>query len=162
MPDHVLFDRGMTYKHVIIDIAQRCVMDQADPLAAPATAQLGAAYDYLAPDGSEIRLLVELQAGGLCHCTLPAGAVSVAVRHRSVEEIWYILSGQGEVWRRHGSRQHVVAVGTGACLAIPAGTAFQFRNTGAAPLTLLIATIPRWPGPEEAVAVEGHWASERR
>ena len=32
------------------------------------TAQLPKDYDYLAPDGSEIRLLPEVAGGGLAHC----------------------------------------------------------------------------------------------
>ncbi|MEK6283898.1 MAG: hypothetical protein AABN95_26395 [Acidobacteriota bacterium] len=28
-------------------------------------------YDYLAPDGSEIRLLPDVSGGGLAHCRLP-------------------------------------------------------------------------------------------
>ena len=59
--------------------------------------QLGESYDYLAPDGSEIRLLPNVKGGGMCHCTLPPGKKSLAVKHKTVEEIWYFLSGQGEV-----------------------------------------------------------------
>ncbi len=66
-----------------------------------------------APDGSEIRLLLETPRGGLSHCTLPPGAVSLAVRHRTIEEIWYFLGGAGEVWRRLGDREEVVPVGSG-------------------------------------------------
>jgi hypothetical protein len=52
-------------------------------------------YDYLAPDGSEIRLLPEVGGGGLCHCILPVGKVSKAVSHKTVDEICYFLSCQG-------------------------------------------------------------------
>ncbi|HEY1378438.1 MAG TPA: cupin domain-containing protein [Gemmataceae bacterium] len=112
-------------------------------------------YDYLAPDGSEIRLLPEVPGGGLCHCTLPAGHTAGAVRHRTVDEIWYVLSGAGEVWREGVG---AVPVGPGSSLTIPRGVGFQFRATGDDPLRLVIATLPRWPGPEEAVAVTGPWA----
>jgi mannose-6-phosphate isomerase-like protein (cupin superfamily) len=54
--------------------------------------------DYLAPDGSEIRLLPTMRGGGFCHCTLPAGKTSSPVTHRHVEEIWYVLRRAGEVW----------------------------------------------------------------
>src|SRR5262245_33571130 len=54
-------------------------------------------YDYLAPDVSEIRLLVAGNTGSLCHCTLPERGISSAVYHKTVEEIWYCISGQGEV-----------------------------------------------------------------
>jgi mannose-6-phosphate isomerase-like protein (cupin superfamily) len=112
---------------------------------------------YLAPDGSEIRSLAEVTAGGLCHCTLPAGQVAAAVSHRTVEEIWYFIEGHGEVWRKHGEEEFAVEVRRGTSLTIPVGTHFQFRNTGQEPLCLVIATMPRWPGPDEAKPVEGQW-----
>ncbi len=61
-----------------------------------ATMQLPAAYNYLVPDKSEIRLLPEIR-GGLARGTLPPHRVSVAVTHKTVEEIWYFLDGKGEV-----------------------------------------------------------------
>jgi hypothetical protein len=57
--------------------------------------QLPESYNYLAPDGSEIRLLPDLQAGGMAHCTLGQG-VSSAVTHRTVGEIWYFISHRGQ------------------------------------------------------------------
>lgn len=114
-------------------------------------------YDYPAPDGSEIRLLPQLEGGGLAHCTLPAGGVSRAVIHKTVEEIWYFLSGRGQVWRKLEAAEEVTEVGAGIALTIPTGTHFQFRNTGEKPLTFIIVTMPPWPGPEEAVPTEGHW-----
>ncbi len=110
-----------------------------------------------APDGSEIRLLLETGRGGLCHCTLPPGAVSLAVRHQTIEEIWYFLGGAGEVWRQLKDREEVVPVGPGISISLPAGVQFQFRNTGQDPLTFVIATMPPWPGMEEAVRVDDHW-----
>jgi mannose-6-phosphate isomerase-like protein (cupin superfamily) len=130
---------------------------QTDPTVDFKTKQLPAAYDYLAPDGSEIRLLAEVQGGGLCHCTMPAGGVSKAVSHRTVEEIWYCLSGRGQVWRRLAESEECVDVSPGISLSIPVGTAFQFRTIGSEPLCFLIVTIPRWPGPEEALPAQGAW-----
>ncbi|HVZ08830.1 hypothetical protein [Rhodopila sp.] len=51
--------------------------------------------DVLAPDGAEVRVLLARAGGSMAHFRLPAGQVSRAVRHRTVEEIWYILSGTG-------------------------------------------------------------------
>jgi mannose-6-phosphate isomerase-like protein (cupin superfamily) len=121
---------------------------------------LPTAYSYLAPDGSEIRLLPSMNGGGLAHCTLPPNSVSQAVRHQTVEEIWYFLGGEGQVWRRQSEREEVVDVQRGICLTIPVGAHFQFRNIGAEPLCFLIATMPPWPGPQEAVRVENHWSIE--
>ena len=122
-----------------------------------ATTGLKPDADYLAPDGSEIRLLPTMKGGGLCHCTLPVGRTSSPVAHHNVEEIWYVLQGEGEVWRRTATSEEVVRVSAGTSLTIPPLTAFQFRNTGTGPLSLLIATMPPWPGTQEAEKVDGMW-----
>jgi mannose-6-phosphate isomerase-like protein (cupin superfamily) len=121
------------------------------------TKDLGADYDYLAPDGSEIRLLLSFDRGGLAHCSLPPGGVSAAVRHKTVEEIWYFVEGHGELWRCHRGDEEIVDVHAKRCVSIPTGTEFQFRNTGTEALSFVIATMPAWPGESEAVPVDGHW-----
>ena len=113
--------------------------------------------DYLAPDTSEIRLLQTMTRGGLCHCTLPAGRTSSPVQHRQVEEVWYVLEGEGEMWRKNAAAEETVPLSTGVCLTIPPQTAFQFRNLGAGPLCILIATMPLWPGPQEAEPAASIW-----
>ena len=118
--------------------------------------QLPEAYE-LAPDQSQIRPLLSTQRGSVAHCTLPPRGISLAVRHKTIEEIWYFLQGQGQVWRKQGDREDIVEVGPGICLTIPTGTHFQFRNTGEEPLCFLIATMPPWPGEQEAVRVQDHW-----
>jgi mannose-6-phosphate isomerase-like protein (cupin superfamily) len=121
------------------------------------TLDLAEDYDYLAPDGSEIRLLTEVEAGGLAHCTLPAGRTSAPVRHRTVEEIWYVLSGLGEMWRGTDGDEEVVRLHERRAVTIPTGIAFQFRAT--TDLRILIGTFPRWPGEDEAVPVSpGRWS----
>jgi len=115
-------------------------------------------YDVLAPDGSEIRLLHSLAGASVVHCSLPVGGVSIPVAHRRVEEVWYFLSGSGQVWRKQGEREQVLDVQPGDSLTIPLGTRFQFRNTGDAPLEFIIATTPPWPGEDEAVVLTaGRW-----
>ena len=121
------------------------------------TVVLKSEADYLAPDGSEIRLLPTMKGGGLCHCTLPAGKTSSAVVHLQVEEIWYVLEGQGEVWRRNSGVEEIIRVSAGVSLTIPPRTAFQFRNTGVCALNILIVTMPLWPGPQEAEKAVGPW-----
>lgn len=114
-------------------------------------------YNYLAPDQSEIRLLLSTKRGGLAHCTLPIGRTSIAHTHKTVEEIWYFIQGQGEVWLKQNDKEEIVDVKSGICLTIPLGTHFQFRNTGNDPLTFIISTMPPWPGEDEAVPVKGYW-----
>jgi mannose-6-phosphate isomerase-like protein (cupin superfamily) len=110
------------------------------------TTKLSIEPSYLAPDGSEIRLLPNVRGGGLSHCTLPAGAISQAVKHKTVDEIWYCLEGEGQVWRKLGEDDRTVEVHSGIALTIPVGTHFQFQANGSHSLRFLIATIPIWPG----------------
>ena len=113
--------------------------------------------DAQAPDGSEIRLLPIVGRGSMVHCSLSAGEVTRAVRHRSVDELWFCVGGRGQVWRSDGSRTEVVDVEPDVALSIPVGTAFQFRATGDQPLRLVIVTMPPWPGDTEAEPVPGAW-----
>jgi mannose-6-phosphate isomerase-like protein (cupin superfamily) len=113
--------------------------------------------DCFAPDGSEIRLLPALKGGSMCHCTLQPEQMSAAVVHRTVEEIWYVLSGEGEIRRKSGEQIETTSLASGVSLTIPLGTQFQFRNTSAEPLCIVIATMPPWPGPEEAIPVPSLW-----
>ena len=113
--------------------------------------------DTLAPDGSEIRLLLgateAATKASLVEVGLAAGQVSRPVRHRSVEELWYVLNGGGKVWRcppdQDPSGVTPVDVGAGDALVIPTGWSFQFA-AGASGLTFLCYTSPPWPGEDEA------------
>ncbi len=115
--------------------------------------------DTTAPDGSLIFVVVTGAHGAtrasVVEVVLPAGAVSRPVAHRTVEEIWYVLSGRGTVWRAPpGVDLPPVSVGPADALVIPCGWRFQFRAEGPGPLRFLCVTVPPWPGPQEAVAVD--------
>ena len=56
---------------------------------------------------------------------LPPGQVTTAVRHRTVEEVWFCIAGRGEVWRRSGDAEETVHMERGVALTIPLGTTFQ-------------------------------------
>ena len=84
-----------------------------------------------------------------------------AIRHRTVDEIWFVLSGFGEIWRKQGGREEIVTLEPGVSLTIPVGTHFQFRATGEKALEAVGVTMPPWPGDSEVVPVPGKWnASE--
>ena len=121
------------------------------------TMQLPAAPDAVAPDGSDVRVLLQLGHGSMAHFELAAGRVSQAVAHHAVDELWYVLSGHGQMWRRQGRRQETVPLRPGTCLSIPAGTHFQFRADGDGPLAAVGVTMPPWPGEGEAYDVPGAW-----
>jgi mannose-6-phosphate isomerase-like protein (cupin superfamily) len=136
------------------------------------TRRLAAAPDLLAPDGSEIRLLVQVAGASMVHCTLQPGQVTRAVQHRTVEEVWFCVAGSGQVWRRAvpappaeagrpSQADEIVDVEPGVALSIPLGIAFQFRASGSRPLEVVIATMPPWPGDSEAVPVDGVWQVTR-
>jgi mannose-6-phosphate isomerase-like protein (cupin superfamily) len=113
--------------------------------------------DVIAPDGCEVRLLVSTPRGSMAHFTLGPGQIARAVAHRTVEEVWYFLSGRGRMWRRQGEAEEIVEVAPGVSLSIPLGTRFQLRNDGPQPLTAVAVTMPPWPGEDEAYFVEGPW-----
>ena len=93
----------------------------------------------------------------MAHFQLAPAEIATAVTHRTVEEIWYILSGCGELWRQQGGRSETVLVHPTVSVTIPIGTLFQLRTLGDVPLCILGVTIPPWPGESEAVIVAGPW-----
>jgi len=104
-----------------------------------------------------VRILLQLTGGSMAHFELAPRQTSTAVTHRTVEEIWFVLAGRGQMWRMQGEREEIVTLEAGVCLTIPRGTHFQFRALGDAPLAAVGVTMPPWPGEGEAVAVAGPW-----
>jgi mannose-6-phosphate isomerase-like protein (cupin superfamily) len=121
------------------------------------TRPLGAEADVIAPDGCEVRILAATPRGSMAHFTLGPGQTAHAVAHRTVEEVWYFLSGHGRMWRRLGERSEIAEVAAGISIALPTGTWFQLRNDGQEPLAAVAVTMPPWPGEDEAYFVDGAW-----
>ena len=121
------------------------------------TKQLSSKPDAIALDGSEVRILCGLSRGSLSVFTLPAHTVARAVAHRTIEEVWYVIAGTGQMWRRLGERESIVALEPGVSLGIPTGTRFQFRCDGEEAMTIVAAVMPPWPGDQEVYAVDGKW-----
>ena len=116
-----------------------------------------AAPEVIAPDGSEVRVLVQGERAGMALFTLQPGEVSKAVAHRTIEEVWYFISGHGRFWHADDSGEGVEPVEPGVSLVIPPGTRFQFRCDGTEPLTAVGVNVPPWPGADEAYYVAGIW-----
>ncbi|MFD7612765.1 cupin domain-containing protein [Streptomyces sp. NPDC059828] len=114
--------------------------------------------EVTAPDGATVRPLCVLPgAASFAQFALAPEQVSRAVSHASVEEIWYVVSGSGEMWRRQDGHEEVTALVPGVCLTVPLGTAFQFRG-GQEGLRVVAATVPPWPDdPGEARPAQGTW-----
>ena len=122
------------------------------------TKRISEAPDVIAPDGAEVRVLCRLSRGGMATFTLLPGAVSKAVAHRTIEEVWYFIRGHGRLWRKSGDVEEIAEIVAGVSIAIPTGVHFQFRcDGGAEPLEAVAATMPPWPGEGEAYFVEGKW-----
>ena len=110
-------------------------------------------HDYLAPDGSEVRLLVSGTGGGMAHFRLAPGELSEAKAHRTVEELWYFVGGRGEMC----VGDETTLVHAGVSLRIPPLTRFQFLSLGPEPLEAVGITMPPWPGPDEAQPADAYW-----
>jgi mannose-6-phosphate isomerase-like protein (cupin superfamily) len=120
--------------------------------------RLRAERDVVAPDGSDVRILLGVAGGGMAHFQIGPGETSVAVRHRTVEEVWFFVGGRGQMWRRGADgEERVDDVEPGVSIDIPLGTTFQFRATGDEPLSAVGATMPPWPGEGEAILADGPW-----
>ena len=126
-------------------------------MAAFRSMRLPKARDVVATDGCDVRILLGLAGGTMAHFQLAPGQTSSAVTHRTVEEIWFFLSGQGEMWLKQEGREEAVPLERDVCLTIPQGTDFQFRSLGPEPLAAISITMPPWPGDGEAVVVRGKW-----
>jgi mannose-6-phosphate isomerase-like protein (cupin superfamily) len=122
------------------------------------TMRLPVEPDVTAPDGLDVRILLGLAGGTMAHFALDPGLVSRAVAHRTVEEIWFVTSGMGEMWRSQNGREEVTTLEPGVSLTIPLGTTFQFR-AGAQELRVVAVTVPPWPvdSPNEARFETGRW-----
>jgi mannose-6-phosphate isomerase-like protein (cupin superfamily) len=125
-----------------------------------ATRALSATPDEVAPDGAEVRRLCALAGGSMAHFRLPPGACSTAVIHRTVGELWFVVAGEGELWRSREGVEEIVALRPGVSASIPVGTSFQFRATAGSEVAVVGVTMPPWPGDGEAVAVPGAWDSQ--
>jgi mannose-6-phosphate isomerase-like protein (cupin superfamily) len=109
--------------------------------------------DYAAPDGSEVRLLVQGAGGGMAHFRLVPGEKSLPKMHRSVEELWFFVAGRGEMCVGDAA----ITVCEGVSVRIPPRTRFQFRSDGSIPLEAVAVTMPPWPGADEAEDAEPFW-----
>lgn len=115
------------------------------------------------PLGAAIRYLLDGPHGNLIHSTVPPGMVGRACHFQTIDEYWYVLSGEGEVWRRApDGRESVTRLIPGVAVDIPLGTGFQYRCTADVPLTFICVALPPWPGDHEAVIIDGPWAPRVR
>jgi mannose-6-phosphate isomerase-like protein (cupin superfamily) len=109
------------------------------------------------PAGADIRFLVDSKTGNMIHSTVPPHQVNKATVHATVNEFWYVLEGNGEIWRDDGIDSCITALVPGTAIDIPTGTAFQYRNVSDEDLKFICIAMPPWPGESEATFVKGKW-----
>ena len=102
-------------------------------------------------------MLSQVSRGSMAHFKLAPGQVSKAVAHRTIEELWYIVSGSGRMWRQLAGDESIVELRSGVSLAIPIGAHFQFRSDSEDSLEAIGVAMPPWPGDDEAYKVTGPW-----
>ncbi|MFD5462384.1 cupin domain-containing protein [Kitasatospora sp. NPDC127059] len=118
-----------------------------------------------APDGAVVRPLLVLDGlGSLAVFELAPGQVTHAVSHATVQELWQVTGGGGELWRRQDGREEVHRLDPGTAVSIPLGTAFQFRaDPDGDGLRITAVTMPPWPGTDtEARPEDGPWGATVR
>jgi mannose-6-phosphate isomerase-like protein (cupin superfamily) len=93
--------------------------------------------------GSELRPLIDRTTSGITQCSLaeeilPPGTAVTPHHHRQIEEIYYIVSGQGLMTVGDEIRE----VEAGDAVYVPCGHRHTLENTGTQPITLLVACGP--------------------
>lgn len=113
--------------------------------------------DAKSPAGADIRFLMDSKMGSMIHSTVPPYQINRATVHATVSEFWYVLEGDGEIWRDNGLESSVTELIPGTAIDIPVGTTFQYRNIAAVDLKFICISMPQWPGSSEATYVKGIW-----
>jgi len=121
------------------------------------TTQIPEKPDGRSPAGAEIRYLMDGITGNMIHSMVPANQINRATVHATVSEFWFILEGQGEIWRDDGLESCITELVPGVSIDIPVGTKFQYRNNSNSELKFICVSMPRWPGDSEATYVQGIW-----
>ena len=101
--------------------------------------------EFITKDSSTIREILaprnsSVQRQSLAEATLPPGAATQAHYHPQTEEIYYILTGRGQMAIEH-ERQDV---GAGDGIAIPPGKRHQIRNIGQTDSVFLCCCVPAY------------------
>jgi mannose-6-phosphate isomerase-like protein (cupin superfamily) len=98
---------------------------------------------FTTADGSTIREVLAYRNSGirnqsLAEARLPPGRATIPHHHAKTEEIYYILSGTGDMTLGEDSRSVV----PGDAIAIPPGERHTIRNTGPDELVFLCMCAP--------------------
>ena len=110
---------------------------------------------FTTKDGSEIRELLAhrnscIRNQTLAEARLPVGRGATSHRHVQTEEIYYILSGRGEM--RIGAETQTVS--SGDAIAIPPGAVHEITNIGAEVLCFLCCCAPGYEHEDTVLDVD--------
>ena len=98
---------------------------------------------FVTTDGSIIRELLahrnsSIGNQSLAEATVPPGVITQLHHHPTTEEIYYVLSGSGQMEIEGQKRQ----VGPGDAIAIPPGKSHRIHNNSTADLVFLCCCAP--------------------
>lgn len=110
---------------------------------------------YQTKDGSLIRELMHPTRHGnttqsLAHATVAVGASTRSHYHRTSEELYHVIAGQGQI----SLGTEVLELNVGDTVLITPGTPHRVRNTGTEPLQLLCCCSPPYAH-DDTVVVAG-------
>lgn len=161
---------GAKNKHDISDVAQLSSVWQGlllqipDIISKRKTAPLEnrVANDFdckIAPDKSKIHFLTTGLYGGVVQCSMAPLQVSETKMHRTVSEMWAFKGSiEIDVFKQDtkNSKPRIVSIKNPThyyIARINAGESFKFENLQSKAAKFLIATVPTWPGSNEAISV---------
>lgn len=110
---------------------------------------------HYSPAGATVKFILQTETFSVAHCTLSKGQLSKRVRHKTVTEVWYVLKGKGNLYRKSAQGPGgKVYLAPGHSIQIPRGCVFQYQASPCENLVFLCITSPPWPGPQEVEYVD--------
>ena len=113
--------------------------------------------DHIAPDGVEIRDLIDEPQGArkvsVAEGCVVSGRRSAKMYHTSYEEIWYFLRGSGtfHLQAPGTSEEEAIPVEPGDVLLVPPLHGFWVENTGTEECVFLLCGSPPWGKGQEVL-----------
>ena len=116
--------------------------------------------DAVSPGGgAEIRHIVSSPLGDLTHAVCPSGHVAPTHHLPELDEEYYVLAGEGEIWRATDEREAVTALRPGRWVQMPAGVRFQYRANRGSSLVFLVVVLPGWAPELFHTVPDGLWSA---
>ena len=106
---------------------------------------------------AEIRDILSSTEGDLTHVVCPARHVAPTHHLPELDEQYYVLAGEGEIWRATEEREAVTALRPGRWVKMPAGMRFQYRANRGSSLVFLLVVLPSWRTELFSTVADGLW-----